>query len=540
MKEYINENFFYIDSLNLDKVNSKLYGFCVTRKDNKISLINNENEEINGCYINVKKNNKDILITTDDFSSLYIFYYIKDNFFALSNSFYILLENLKKNNKEISINKEFILQYIQSPLHSHSLYGTMINEIKILPFGKNIKISNNKIEFIDKNIKLQTISICSKEGINIINTWLNKWINIIKAIQLSKSNIEIDLSGGYDSRITFCLNYATGINLNNENIKIYSKIGQNKGMIDHLMDDYDIAEKITNTLGFNLNNQLKPISKANYYSKFEQYDLLKYTFFGLHKSGYNCVAKYNYPKFHFGGLNGEVIRGSLPNLDEKTIKNRLTRSPIKNDLSIINNFYKDISLLEKNNISKFAALTEFFLTTQCRSHFGLSIFNSYIANIFTLSPFNDKELLKLYVPDEYDKNLIFAIIIYKTCPKIFNIPFTNNSHFSEKTKQKAIELSNKYKFNFIDENLELIDLDKLYKDKENKYDKQYGYDVAYEVFTQNKDLFINKFGELFDNDYATKLYKYADDFYLNKDNFMQNLWINCLTSIIEVFKILYN
>ena len=536
MKDYISENFFYIDSNNLNNIKSQLYGFCITKKDNKISLVNNENEEINGCYINVKKINNDIYINTDDFSSLYIFYYIEDNYFALSNSFYLLLENLKANNKNVTINKNYIEQFLQSPLHSHSLFNTLINEILILPFGKNIKISNNKLEFINKDINIQSINLLSKEGMSIINNWINKWTNIIKPILNSEYFTEIDLSGGFDSRVIFSLIYNTKVNLNNENIKIYSKIGTTKGMIHHLSDDYEIASKIADKLNIQL-NQHQYNSKANYYSCEEQYDLLKYTFLGLHKSGFNCVAKFTNPKFHFGGLNGEIIRGALPNLSLNNIKKRLSHHPVKNNENVINEFFNDINGLDTD---KFKALTKFFINTQCRSHFGLSIYNSYIANIFTISPFNDKELLKLYVPEGIDKNIIFAIIIYKTCPEIFDIPFTNNSFFSEETKQKAKEISDIYKLNFIDENLELIDTDKLYITKENHYDKKYGYDVAYKVFTDNKELFINKMSELFDKEYANKVYDYANNFYLNKDNFMNSIFVNCLTSIIEVIKIIEN
>jgi len=534
MKDYISENFFFIDSNNIDNIESKLYGFCITKNDNEISLYNNINKEINGCYINVKKIDNDIYINTDDFSSLYIFYYIENDYFALSNSFYLLLENLKKNNKRVTINKSYIEQFIQSPLHSHSLFNTLINEILILPFGKNIKISNNNLEFVDKDINIQSINLLSEKGMSIINNWINKWTNIMKAILNSNYFTEIDLSGGYDSRVIFSLAYNTKVNLNNENIKIYSKIGTNKGMIHHLSDDYDIASKIANTLNIQL-NQHQYNSKLNYYSSEEQYDLLKYTFLGLHKSGFNCVAKYVDPKFHFGGLNGEIIRGSLTNLSLKNIENRFSHNPVKNNENVINEFYNDIHSLDEN---EFKALTKFFINTQCRSHFGLSIYNSYIANLYTISPFNDADLLKLYVPEEFDKNIIFAIIIYKTCPEIFDIPFTNSSYFSDKTKEKAIEISNKYKLEFNDENLKLVDTEKLYKVKENNYDRKYGYDVSYKVFLDNKNLFINEMSKLFDEEYANKLYNYAHNFYLNKDNFMNNIFVNCLTSIIEVLKII--
>ena len=44
--------------------------------------------------------------------------------------------------------------------------------------------------------------------------------------------------------------------------------------------------------------------------------------------------------------------------------------------------------------------------------------------------------------------------------------------------------------------------------------------------------------KLFDEEYANKLYNYAHNFYLNKDNFMNSIFVNCLTSIIEVLKII--
>lgn len=539
MNNFFEDKLFYIDSTNLNEIKSKIYGFGISINDNKISLIN-DNNCICGSFINITKNENEINIETDDFSSLYIFYYIKDNFFALSNSFYKLLTELKNKGKHISINKEYIEQYIQSPLHSHSLNNTLINEILILPFGKNIKIKDNKLLFIDKQINFQSISILSKDGIEIINSWINKWTNIIRPILSSNYHIQIDLSGGFDSRVIFSLLYHTNINLNKDNINIYSKHTGNKGLLEHLMDDYDVATSLCNKLNLKININEKGNNKSNYYSPEEQYEILKNTFLGLHKSGFNCLRECEIPQFHFGGLNGEVIRGALPNLNNKTITSRLTRNPIRNNKNVIDNFYSDLETLKNNSKNDFEALIKFFLSTQCRSHFGLSIYNLYIANIYSISPFSDKELLKLYVPDGINKDIIFAIIIYKTCPEIFDINFTDNKSFSDNTKKLAIELSEKYKLIDIDKKYELIDIDKLHKTRDNKYCKENAFNVVYKIFVENKELFISKFGELFnDVEYAEKIYNFANDFYLNKDNFTPNTWISCLTSIIEVFKILY-
>ena len=538
---YITDNFFYIDSNNLSTVENKLYGYCLTKKNNTISFVD-DGELLGGTYIKIVKiNNKEINIFTDDFSSLLVFYYISDNFFAISNSFYILAENLKRNSISLSINKSYIDQYIQSPLHSHTINNTLINEIKILPFGKDIKIKNNKVEFIDKNIEFHTVNLFSETGMNILNNWINKWTNINKALLKSNLHTQIDLSGGFDSRIIFALNYNTGVNLNNKNINIFSKNSGNKGMLHHLMDDFDVSKKICDTLNLQINENYKSDNVSNYFSPEEQYKLLKNSFMGIHKVGFSCLRVCEKPQLHFGGLNGEVIRGALPNLNKENIKRRLSHNPIKNKDSVIDNFYKDLEELKQNSKTDFEALIKFFLTTQCRSHFGMSMYNSYIANIFSILPYNDKELLKLYVPNDIDKNIIFAIIIYKTCPEIFNIDFMNNQNFSQETKNKAIEISNQYKLIRKDENLELVDIDKLYKHKENKYQRGIlGFDVLYNKFVDNKDFFINEFGKLYDKDYATKLYDFANNYYLNKDNFSIYTWVSCLTAIIETLKILKN
>lgn len=536
---FFDERIFYIDSDNLNDIESKLYGFCISVNNDKISLLGNKNC-IAGSFINIIKNTNDIYIQTDDFSSLYIFYYMKDDFFAISNSFYKLLNNLKDKGKRVTINKEYIEQYIQSPLHSHSLYNTLVNEILILPFGNDIKIFNNHIEFINKNIELQSISILSKEGIDIINNWINKWVNIVRPILNSDYHIQIDLSGGFDSRVIFSLLYYSGVNLNKDNINIYSKHIGNKGLLEHLSNDYEVATSICNKLNLEININSKSNNKSNYYSSEEQYIILKNTFLGLHKSGFTCLRECETPQFHFGGLNGEVIRGALPNLDTKTIKERLSRNPIRNNENVIKRFYLDLDELKSKSKTDFEALTKFFLSTQCRSHFGLSVYNSFIANIYSLVPFNDKELLKLYIPEGIDKNIVFAIMIYKTCPEIFDIDFMNNQKFSEETKQLAIELSERYKLIDVNYNYILTDINNLLKTRENKYCRENAFDEVYKIFVKDKDLFISKFSELFNKDYAEKLYQYADEYYTNKDNFTPNMWISCLTSIIEVFKILYN
>ena len=539
MNNILDDYFFFIDSNNFDMVESRCYGYSISKKDNELIFNDyNCNNTICGSYIHIKKEKDKIHIVSDDISSLYIFYYIDDSYYAISNSFYKLCEELKYNGKHISINKVFIEQYLQSALHVQSLFNTLINEIHILPIFTDIELTKETCKFIKKDINMQSIDIDSKEGSDIINNWINKWASIIYSFSTLNFPFQIDLSGGFDSRVIFSLSKYSGIDLNGDNIKIYSKIGKTKGLIQHLGDDYDIANKIANTLKFQLNKKFKNGLSISKYSSKEQYEILKNCYMGFHKEGYLSINFNNIPTIHLGGVNGEMIRGSLPS--EEDLKTRFNSNPIKKSDNVLNEFYKDLSLLENESKTYFEALTKFFFNNQARTHFGMSIYNDYIKNTYLISPFNDKELLKLGFKDGVDKNLIFAIIIYKCCPEIFNIDFAHNKCFNEKTKTLAKEISNKYplKQNIVKYN---INKQSLYKhiENQNSNDSSNGEYVLYQIFKENKELFINKFGELFDTDYAEKIYQHANNFYLNKDNFYPNTWIVCLTSIIEVFKIIY-
>lgn len=545
MNNIIKDNFFYIDSTNIKDVKDSLYGFYIVKRNNEIKLISslknevfNKDEILNGQYIYVKRTDNGINIFIDDFSSFYIYYYEDNDFYALSNSFYILLENIKKKNKKLTFDKITADEYIQCSYRSYAVYDTLINEIKVVPIFTDLLL-NEKINFIEKKYNIDSVDILSKEGIDIIDNWINKYASIIHALSKTKYHIQVDLSGGFDSRVIFSLINYSNINWNNDNIHIFSKVGENKGTIKHLSNDFEIASKIASKLGLNI------ISKDNYniktigYSGQQEYDILKNCFMGVHKEGYFCVKNYVEPLIHFGGVNGEIIRWSIEDLE--TIKKQYLRAnPIRNSQDVYDRLKLEFDNICKSSKTNNEALLKMYMGTLGKNHFGMSIFNRFLGNSFLLSPFNDKELLKLHTPKEFNKNLVFALIIYRTTPEIFDIEFTNNKKFDDNIIEVVKAISEKYPINKnINETYSIyVDNAYLYNyDKET--DGLNGNDVLYNAFLENKELFISKYGEFFDKEYAEKIYDYANDFYLNKDNFFRNKWINCLTSIIEVFKILY-
>lgn len=98
-QDFIDDNFFVIDSDNCKDTKSKLYGFVI--QENKISAFKkNYNQHIekkdNGTYINIIREKKKIIIEQDAVGSYGLFLYKTENYFALSNSFFLSCSLFKR------------------------------------------------------------------------------------------------------------------------------------------------------------------------------------------------------------------------------------------------------------------------------------------------------------------------------------------------------------------------------------------------------------------------------------------------------------
>ena len=113
--ETVKENFFVIDSNNLEKVSSHMYGFTVSKKgiltDNYYKKLGfYEEPEPQGVYVLIRKMGEEIRIHQDFYGSfgLYLFEDKETGYFAISNSFLLLEEYLVGKHK-FSLNKEFAI-----------------------------------------------------------------------------------------------------------------------------------------------------------------------------------------------------------------------------------------------------------------------------------------------------------------------------------------------------------------------------------------------------------------------------------------------
>ena len=448
----INENFFIIDSNDLEKVVPHMYGFCVSKKgiltNNYFNKINyNEEPDPQGAYVFIRKFGNEISITQDFQGSfgIYIYENKTSQYFALSNSF-LLLEQYLSKRQNITFNKNFADDLILSIYCAASLHETLINEIIKLDSNAfiiiNIKEKNFKIDYID--YLENTIPLESIEGLKIIDEWADKWGYIYRSLKKKTNNMSSDLSGGFDSRALISILISSGLDLNDT--LIFSSKDNFK---DHPID-FKIAKNISSKLGFELNKFRLDDNNMMYNIK----DALICSLYS--KLGFSKISGFNNrffikPRFYFTGCGGEVIRGYPGYQIYQYIDIIASRS--KNFMKYTFDLYhslnsilnRSLELLTKNKkYSNDYQLTADLYAKGCiRNHCSKISTYNFLFNIYTFCPLLDPELKKIkYEMNEKSQELIIYIYI-RFAHELINFPFQGHRTLDIASIKKAEKLSKK-------------------------------------------------------------------------------------------------
>lgn len=451
----IDEEFFVIDSENLNLVETKLYGFAIIDDGGGAIIQNSDlNENISldgaGSYVYIEKLNEngvEFLKIHQDFSGGYgLYVYENDDYFAISNSFLKLLEFIKEK-FIISLNKEYADTLLTADLCSPLFGETLINEIQSL--NKNIMIMINIKEKLIKYIKINynenSVPINSKEGMEILDDWFYKWVNVIRSIKLKTDNISFDLSGGFDSRAMLTLMLSSNIDLNT--VKITSIVSDKHTY----KEDYEIASAIAECFGFRLNNPTK-YPQLNYADVNDVVNNSFYTKLGFNKQLNFRYAYYIQPHYKFMGFGGECLRSHWDMPIEDYLFNLKKRALSKDSSNSVEKMiYKCLDKLKdeaafKNNPR--GILDQLYSHGRCANHCGKGTVEQFMTNTFDLSPLLDPNLHKLKLFDENcdDNNLLITVIYSRFCPKLLDFKFDGGRYIDKNTINHAFELNNKYPF----------------------------------------------------------------------------------------------
>ena len=443
------DKFFIIDSNRLDQITTSFYGYVVD-EEGFVKTDVNDKEQLtsDGAYVFIDASDERISIYQDFIGAYGLYLFQEGDYFAISNSFIKLVDHIKSNH-EISLNRDYANDFLFSSLTTHSYGGTLVNEIRFLPRNiiVNIDKINNNFEFNEIDYNEHSICLNSKQGIEILDNWYYKWINIIRTIKSKTNNFCVHLSGGFDSRVVAALWLSANINLDDINVFSSNDDFHNHG------EDYEIALQIAEHFNFELNKGKINESKTCY----EDIEVPLMNSFnvklGFHKEMYFKPFKYEEPLYTFTGSGGEVVRGFYDSSPSEYIDVFLKRisnkdySLIRSSLNIFNSSFSDIAAKYDSDIDSLD-LDYYYMDVRCRHHFGKGAVETFFSNEFSLTPLIDSNLCRLILNDDEcdDKKLLMALIFVRYCPDLLNFKFEGGRGIDKKTIDHARKINEKYPF----------------------------------------------------------------------------------------------
>ena len=521
-------NFFIIDSNNLENIKSMMYGFSISEKG---ILTNNyykklghyEEPELLGAYIMIRKRGEEIRLNQDFYGSFGLYIYENKNtgFFALSNSFQLLEEYLV-GKQNFTLNKEFSDNLIISNLCTPSIYETMVNEIHLIPANTflvlNIKKKTFKIHYID--YKENTIPFESQEGLKIIDKWVDKWGYIFRSLKNQTNNIMINLSGGFDTRTVLAILLNSGIDMNE------ILINSDKDTLYTHEEDFKISTNISKKFGFKINNLILNENGTNLSIK-DSIFLATYTKLGFHKVFLLKTKFYSKPKFIFTGFGGEAIRGH-PHFPIKKYIEEISSNAKKINGHIeefynssLNLCYRSIALLKKNKVydNDYEITVDFYYKGIIKNHFGKAVLESFLANKFLLHPLIDPDLKQIkFDINEKSYHDLTAYLFVRFAHDMIYIPFQGKRELNQESIKKAEKLNKKlppYKIKSNYNKNFYIDIQRKYKaspSKDNNVNNN-GNKYLRKIFNSPK--FVKIINQIYDNN----VYNWAKQYSKNSKYF---------------------
>ena len=258
------EHFFILDSEHLDRTETSFFGFCIS---DGILIDGNSNQKISaeslsgcGAYISITRSENEILIRQDYLGCYGLYLYQSSDGFVISNSFYYLLTYLK--GRKLTINTDYVNAMQVVELCSMFYSETMIKEIEMLPSNVVLHIDIPKKELQTEILphKEESVDLDSRPAFQILDSWFDRWTTFFRNLQKCTDNIQVALSGGFDSRVTFMLALCSGMDLNQV------RINSIKDNLHTHEEDYLIAEKIAErkAAGVKIDETAETFKQAGY------------------------------------------------------------------------------------------------------------------------------------------------------------------------------------------------------------------------------------------------------------------------------------
>lgn len=452
------EAFFVIESECLEQVAEKLYGFAIVDGQivEDVQTLGESPLTGDGAYVCVRKQNGKITVSQDFIGSYGLYLYEKGNDFALSNSFQYLVERIKGKHR-ITFDRDYANFLLTADLCSTAFSQTMVREIRMLDRAAvvEIDVAERRLRLHHVDYQENTVSLGSSEGMALLDRWYEKWTALLRNIRAKTTNMQVDLTGGFDSRMTIALLLGAGFDPGD--IHVFSN---DDNLYTH-GEDYQIASTISSHYGFRLNNfhalslDKVPVSMQ---------DILNVSFYaklGFHKQMYYSRWKHLTNFYYMGGSGGECVREYWRFTQEEYIEKAVQRCksfPPEAARELETSVRRVLTRAFDQIREKFRCLgrcvdedhlaMNLYRETRCRNHFGKDNVEHYLRGSYKFNPLLDPDLhkLKLTHGDCQDRNLLMAVIFGRYSRDLLDFPFEGGRSIAPETKACAIALNDRFPY----------------------------------------------------------------------------------------------
>ena len=157
-EEHIEQFFFVISSENCYEISQgRIYGYCIVNgkllRDCNIDVSDNISVDTPGMFVAILKDSDTIRIIQDGVSLVQLYLYQKDSYWAVSNSFWKLCDEVTKQHS-LTLDEIYCEQFFSSGVSPLTLERTLSNEIKLLSPRTEIEIRYGTIRLISRIEKL--------------------------------------------------------------------------------------------------------------------------------------------------------------------------------------------------------------------------------------------------------------------------------------------------------------------------------------------------------------------------------------------------
>ena len=440
---------FIFDSRHIDDIRPRLYGFYVTEEGLFTRLPEADISTATGAWVLVRQTSESIEITQDAAGCFGLFLFRSGSYWALSNSFNQLLDYLNASHR-LSFNREYADAYLSQQLCIAAYGETIIKDIVWLDRRAKALINPSTGELSLSYIPLpeRRIPVDTAEGLGILDAWHSKWARIVRGAGLAwPGTVQIDVTGGFDSRMVLATFLSSGIN--------FDHVVFNSNPLREA--DYQIATMLAERFGFTLNarDSDRPFPSIPAIGSFSERVLTDIFF---EKTLWaNIPPQLCYPTISFRGDGGELLRGFWKELnctkyvDTKIRKGRgfQNKRRFHGGRALVQRSYRSIEAMlrltgEDCPEDSLDGL-QYYAETRNRSHFSREIARKCVSHEYVQAPLLDPLLLSLREPLQGDHPmLISALILTRYHDALATLPFEGGRSIPEKTLKLAEELNQRH------------------------------------------------------------------------------------------------